>query len=167
MTEKENSKPTAAAAVPAGGDAINPSFWIDALRTSIYCTDCDQKRQVQTNAVNNLERYIEGLRAPRGVVTEAVGKLRIGTTTNPAFNGHMRIEIQCTPAQRAMLEADAADYDDCPLYLSPPAAQAQDAGPKVEHWRAAFEIWAGNRTAMGEFDRIEQRARALAAKEAE
>lgn len=39
-------------------DKINPKFWIEAIRTALYCSDCDGKQRTLMNAANHLEAYI-------------------------------------------------------------------------------------------------------------
>lgn len=37
----------------------NPEFWLDALKTSIYCSESSFKEKVQQNAHDKLKAFIE------------------------------------------------------------------------------------------------------------
>lgn len=42
-------------------NGCNPAFWLDALETNIYVTDCPQKERALQNAHDKLKLYINFL----------------------------------------------------------------------------------------------------------
>lgn len=166
--ESENSVPlyTAAAAVPAGGDAV---VWIEwngqseeAFRLAVlnYGYRCiyaarertSQQREWETAA---FERVIAEMRklatpAPRGGVTDAFVHSIAGSLIEAGW---------ISPAGKAGTVRAAIEGS---LYLfTPSAAQVQDAVPMARHWIAALYH---HSIPPSRAESIEQHARALAAK---
>jgi hypothetical protein len=188
-------QPTAAAAVPAGGDAAVMAvlkqgplavFVGNANGRGLIRIETDASAPIAGVQVCSLTRdkeawataLVDGFNAlaapaPRGGVTEdVIRELAQWMAERDGCDDIHQLIWEGQPPEPwgevwNKYEDDAKDVLEKVLAIcTPPAAQAQDAGLMARHWRKAFEIWAGNATANGEFDRIEQRARALAAKEA-
>jgi hypothetical protein len=194
--------PTAAAAVPAGVDAVAPgprieyrdpewismdSFpptgpvlivhenddggrWVEAWEARCWHRDRANirpdtpKHLIHANGIAWMwapklpgETMLSYPPAPRGGVTEAMVDAALRGWYADAGEGLVLGELAKAAMRRAL---DALS--------TPPAAQAQDAGPKARHWKQAIFNFFGHPfdVTSNECDRIEQDARALAAKEA-
>jgi hypothetical protein len=198
-----DTKPTAAAAaVPAGGDAVAPgprieyrdpewismdSFpptgpvlivhenddggrWVEAWEARCWHRDRANirpdtpKHLIHANGIAWMwapklpgETMLSYPPAPRGGVTEAMVDAALRGWYADAGEGLVLGELAKAAMRRAL---DALS--------TPPAAQAQDAGPKARHWKQAIFNFFGHPfdVTSNECDRIEQDARALATKEA-
>jgi hypothetical protein len=42
-------------------NGCNPAFWLNALETATYCTDCREKQQTLQNAHDKLKIFIDFL----------------------------------------------------------------------------------------------------------
>jgi hypothetical protein len=66
--------------------AVNPFFWIDAIRTALHTTDCDDKRRVLTNAANALENFLRAREsAPAVEPSVSAGCDGEANTTKPSI----------------------------------------------------------------------------------
>jgi hypothetical protein len=151
-----NTKPTAAAAVPAGGDAVawvmfDKGSNLPASGSEPYAVEPSPHMQDHARICGREWRPV--FSAPRGGVTEA------WTTENLLRVALGAVVISDSHEQAIRLAEEA-------LRKHPPAAQAQDAGPMARHWREAIEEAGFEQLAGATVNWIEQRARALAAKEA-
>lgn len=81
----------------------NPRFWIEALRTAMYCTDCNEKRRVIENAANALERVIAERDADRSALSE--GALKVALIASTAQS-----DLTAARAECEALRLDAERY---------------------------------------------------------
>jgi hypothetical protein len=158
---------TAAAAVPAGGDAVAWRYRYRLVTTHKWSKwefidehgNAKLQRMLRDELTTPDLCEVESLYrvpAPRGGVTEAMVDAALRGWYADAGEGLVLGELAKAAMRRAL---DALS--------TTPAAQAQDAGPKARHWHEAImEEWLRASVRCDHRVRIEQDARALAAKEA-
>lgn len=172
-TGLNDTKTTAAAEVPAGGDAgcMCPQHgnWIAAEDVKRMAREMDVAMHGENAApapslCDVAASVIQHFKAaPRGGVTEAFLWAYRNMSTGEIDTG--KLFTDRPPNHHGWHVVGLAEV------ATPPAAQALAAGPKARHWREAFmkmlaEPFVEDRTTAQEWDLLEQEARALAAKEA-
>jgi hypothetical protein len=157
-----------AAAVPAGGDAVAWRYRYRLVATHKWSKwefidehgNAKLRRMLRDELTTPELCEVESLYrapAPKGVVTEARKPdgyaYRYETYDGQVIRFNGGIEVNGGKPIEAI-----------PYYFgTPPAAQAQDAGPMARHWREAIDELCDGRTQVEPpLDEIEQRARALA-----